>query len=103
MAKKFFHVCAGILMLAMAYQFGAGTARGQGVGIDAAGVAHSESSPSAAVIVNGALWVRAMNGATVGPFGLPKPGHVVAIEGSPGGSVGGVATRVCPLRNERED
>ena len=32
MAHKFFYVCAGILMLALAYQLGASTAHGQGVG-----------------------------------------------------------------------
>ena len=32
MARKFYYICASMLMLALAYQLGASTAQGQGAG-----------------------------------------------------------------------
>jgi len=45
MARKFFHVCAGMLMLALFYHFGAATSTAQGSGaIECAGIGNGEAA-----------------------------------------------------------
>jgi len=89
-AKRFFYVCAGLCLLVLSFQVGASTAIGQSAGVDAGGVTLG-SVNSATIASGGLVWTRSF-GAPLGPFPLPRPGHLVAIEGASGGSTNGVPT-----------
>lgn len=56
MAKKFFYVCAGVLMLALAYHFGATSATAQLTSNDIAGVAADGYGLVTVVTVSGEVY-----------------------------------------------
>jgi len=57
MAKKFFFICAGLLMLALAYHFGATTATAQAPGNPIVGT--FDFLPGAVVLANGDVYLSA--------------------------------------------
>jgi hypothetical protein len=57
MAKKFFYVCGGLLMLALAYHFGATTATAQAPGNPVVGIAYN-SGILQAVTANGDAYTK---------------------------------------------
>ena len=57
MAKRFFYVCAGLLMLALSYHLGARSAGAQAPGNPVAGVAHDAGSALFVVTANGDTYV----------------------------------------------
>ena len=59
MAKRFFYVCAGLLMLAMSYHFGARTAVAQGAGnpVAAVVVGRSDQNYFSVTTENGDIWM----------------------------------------------
>jgi len=61
MAKKFFYVCGGVLMLALAFHFGAMTATAQAPGNPVVGIT-SGSSGLFAVTANGDSYARGAGG-----------------------------------------
>jgi hypothetical protein len=78
MAKKFFYVCGGLMMLAFAYHFGAASATAQIAGnqVVAAAGANSGSTPVFYVFAaNGDAYVRNGTGWTLSGnvFGGPVP------------------------------
>jgi hypothetical protein len=68
MAKRFFFVCAGILCLVVAYQFGAKSARAQGLGssvIGAMGCGPGGGGPTIALMVDRVTYRATINGSTL--------------------------------------
>jgi len=60
MAKKFFYVCGGLLMLALAYHLGATSATAQAPSNSVVGT-FGELSPQAVVTANGDVYVSSGN------------------------------------------
>ncbi|MCC6650499.1 MAG: hypothetical protein IT348_05055 [Candidatus Eisenbacteria bacterium] len=90
MAKKFFYVCAGILLLALSYHFGATNAIGQGFGLIEAGeVDHSTSSCA----VGHSIYL----GGTQLPVPVPGSGKVIATK-----ALGG-SQEICRVMLENGD
>jgi hypothetical protein len=67
MARNFFYISAGMLMLALAYHFGASTAAAQGANLLCA-AANQDGSTNWAVDSNGALYEQTRNDAGSGPW-----------------------------------
>lgn len=85
MAKRFFYVCAGILLLTIAYQWGARSARAESLGVLVAG-SFDPDTDALGIDGNGQMWMLSHNGARLGPLALPKQGTVVEATGA---NVGG--------------
>lgn len=83
MARKFFYVCAGILMLALSYHFGASTATAQAVGIDGPAIAWVDNSIDGPIrvsgVVNRIFYMLRNSGASVSiPEPIPGAARVIA-------------------------
>ena len=62
MAKRFFFVCAGMFLLALAYHLGAMNARAQAPGNPVVGIVHTDTSVLFAVTANGDVFCNTSNG-----------------------------------------
>ena len=83
MARKFFYVCAGILMLALSYHFGATAATAQAVGVDGPAIAWVDNSIDGPIrvsgVVNRIFYVLRNSGASVSiPDPIPGTARVIA-------------------------
>lgn len=77
MAKKFFYVCAGLLLLALAYSFGASRAVAQGAGNPFVGIVSAESFVTV-ITRSGDVYLRQGDGAFQQSVHVPGGSPVVS-------------------------
>ena len=77
MARKFFYVCAGIFLLALAYHLGAQSARAQGQ------VLEGPSASAFTASINRVLWYVTSDGTHPVTPPIPGTSPVVATDGGP--------------------